>query len=177
MTYIPHRHGQRSVYRFVGIIVKVLDQHRRQGIASVSFNPLDMNISVETAIARLRDAVYSLSSGLTTHPSVDVTQLKEVWPHYKVTSDGVNVQVVSREAKQDEPVPIHTGTGTELAVLRSEDPRFVETLSAFAVLLGQRFLQGEVQISGFLSDTLQHRLQSENDVVFIQDGPNSYHMV
>ena len=137
-----------------------------------------MNISLETAIARLRDAVHSLSSGLTTHPSVDATTLKEVWPLYRVDSDGVNVLVVSRETKQNKPeLLIHSGSRTELAVLGSEDVRFVEVLTAFAVLLGQRFLQGEVTINGFLSDKLQHRLQSENDVVFIQDGPNKHHMV
>lgn len=177
MTYLAHRHSTKSVFRFVPVIKQLLDHHKSRGIAQVSFNPADMGISLETGIARLRDAVYSLSSGLTTHPSVDATTLKEVWPLYKVSSDGINVLVVSRTTEQDEPVPIHTGSSGSLATLQVNDPQFVEIVTSFAVLLGRRFLQGQVTIEGQLSDNIKHQLESNHDVIITQEANNRYTMI
>lgn len=177
MTYTPHRYSPRSVYRFVPIIKRVLDQHRSRGTATVMFNPLELNLSIETAVARLRDAAKALSSGITTHPSVDVTSLKEVWPLYRVDSDGVNVLVAPRSTEQDEVVPIHTASGDALATLNVEDGQFVELVRAFAILLGRRLLQGQVVINGDLSENLQRQLGCDYDVVIIQDAPKQFHML
>jgi hypothetical protein len=174
MTYIPHRHSIKSVIRFIPAIRTLLDQHQRNGVASVSFNPLELNLSVETSIARLRDAVQSLTSGLTSHPSIDSEALKLIWPLYKVSSDGTNVQILPRETKLVEPI---TQVQTRLAELVSDEAGFVEELTAFAVLLGRRRLQGQVDIIGDLSESLQHRIMSENDVVFISDGQQKHHMI
>ncbi len=178
MTYLPHRHSWKSVSRFVPVIEALLDAHKKLGTANVTFDPLvGMNISVETAMGRLRDAVASLSQGLTSAPSIDAEELAAVWAFYKVTSDGTNVQIVSRLTEQEEPVMIQTGSRESLATLKVEDERFVETLTAFALLLGQRYLQGEVTILGDLPPELQSRLLSENDIAIVQDGPQQYHML
>lgn len=177
MTYLPHRHSWKSVARFLAPIRSLINQHRKHNTASVAFNPLSLNISVETAVARLRDAIHSLSQGLTSAPAIDAEELAAVWAFYKVTSDGVNVLIVPRITEQEEPVLIHTDSRESLATLKVEDERFVENLTAFALLLGQRILQGEVTIIGNLDETLQLRLGSENDIVIVQDGPKQYHML
>ncbi len=177
MTYLPHRHTWKSVSRFVPVIESLLNQHKHKGIASVTFDPATMGLSVETGIARLRDAVQSLSQGLTSTPTIKADDLTAIWPYYRVRSDGTLVNVISRSTEQEEPVMIQSGSRESLATLKVEDPRFVETLSAFALLLGQRFLQGEVTILGDLDETLRLRLLSENDIAIVQDGPRQYHML
>jgi hypothetical protein len=177
MTFIPHRHSERSVFRFVPIITKLLNHHASRGSGTVSFNPLELNISVETAVARLRDAVFSLSTGLTAHPSVDAVTLKEVWKQYKVTSDGTNVQVIPRATEQGELLTITGDSKDVLASLNVEDVGFAENLSAFATLLGRRLLQGQVIINGDLSDNLKRTLECDNDVVITQNAPKQYYMI
>jgi hypothetical protein len=163
--------------RFIPVIRTVLSQHQRNGIANVKFNPLEMNLSIETAIARLRDAFHSLAAGLTTHPDIDQETIKQVWPEYKVISDGTNVLVIGRGTDQPTEIELIVQAKTALAVLRTDEAGFVEDLTAFARLLGQRYLQGQVDIIGDLSESLQHRIMSENDVVFISDGQKKHHMI
>jgi hypothetical protein len=176
MTYLAHRLSWRSVQRFVPVIEHVLTAHQN-GIAHVAFDPKRMGISIDTAIARLRDAVQSLSQGLTSTPTINADVLTAIWPHYKVTSDGTNVLITSRTTEQEEPVLIHSGSRESIATLTVGSPRFVENLSAFALLLGQRLLQGEVTILGDLSAFERNRLLSENDIAIVQDGPQQYHML
>lgn len=163
--------------RFIPVIRTVLNQHQRNGIANVKFNPLEMNLSVETGMARLRDAFHSLAAGLTTHPDVDQETVKQVWPEYKVISDGTNILVISRGTDQPTEIELIVQAKTCLATLHTDEAGFVESLTAFAVLLGQRYLQGQVDIIGDLSGSLQHRLMSEHDVVFIPDGQQKHHMI
>lgn len=177
MTYLPHRHTWKSVSRFVPVLESLIHQHQVSHTGHVSFDPQHFNISIETAIARLRDAVQSLSQGLTSTPSIDADVLTAIWPHYKVTSEGTRVLIVSRSTEQEEPVLIHSGSRESLATLTVESPRFVENLTAFALLLGQRILQGEVTILGDLPDSVRLRLLSENDIAIVQDGPRQFHML
>jgi hypothetical protein len=177
MNYVPHRYSPKSVYRFVPVIDKVLSMHRNRGIASVSFDPTNLSISMETGIARLRDAVHALSTGMCPHPLINAEELRHVWPLYKVTSDGKVVQVVARSVEQIEPVAMEPFAGVSIAVLRTDDLRFTETITAFAVLLGQHLLVGQVDIVGDLSDSLRYRLESENDIVITADGHQLYHMI
>jgi len=167
----------KSVVRFIPVIRTVLDQHRRNGVASVKFNPLELNLNLQTAMARLRDSVHSLCEGLTEHGSIDKETLKQVWPLYKVTSDGANVMVVSRDVPVGESNITIIGSNESLATLKTDEAGFVEAITAFAVLMGQRYLRGQVDIIGDLSDSLRHRIESENDVVFIPDGQNKHHMI
>jgi hypothetical protein len=176
MTYIPYIHSAKSVSRFIPIFRTLLDQHRKNGVAVVKFDPLEMNLALETAIARLRDAANSLLSDTVSFESVDSELLKQVWPLYRVTSDGISVIIESRRTKEVTPIA-DSAIGTSLAVLRTAEAGFVEDLTAFARLLGQRHLRGQVDIIGDLSDSLQHRITSENDVVFIPDGQQKYHMI
>jgi|SRR5215472_356745 len=178
MTYIPHRYSDKSVIRFVPILKSLVDQHAKNGVASVKFNPLELNISMETAISRLRDAAHSLIEGISIHPSIDPGILKTIWPLYKVTSDGIHVMVVSRQTEQSfDPTPILQGSTTSLATLKCDEAGFVEELTAFAVLLSRRHLRGQVDIIGDLSESLRHRIESEHDVVFIPDGQQKHHMI
>lgn len=176
MTYLPHRHSWKSVSRFIPVFVQLIDQHKRKGTATIMFNPSEMHLSVESAMSRLRDAAQSLLQGLTSHASIDAKELSVVWPLYKVISDGTNVQVVSRQTEQGEPLRLG-GSENVLSVLRVEEAGFIELVSAFALLLGRRFLQGQVTIVGDLSDQIRHRLESENDIAIVQDGPQQYHML
>jgi len=177
MTYQPHRYRRSSVDRFVPVIEQLL----RSGGTPVSFDPADLHLGVETALARFRDAVHAFSTGLVTHPNINADLLRETWQRFKATSDGHRVLLLSRQAEQGPPeltaFPVSGGRAQPLAMLRSTQPRFVETLTALAVLLGQRILQGEVHISGELTDTLQHRLETENDIVFRRETPNTWIML
>lgn len=176
--YLPHRFRAQSVYRFVPILDQLLKQHSNKGTASIGFSPFDLHISADTAIARLRDAVIALSTGKTTHPSINAHELAEVWPLYRVTSDGDRVLVVPRLTKEGRPSVMDVGPRTAaLAVLHVNQERFVETVTAFAVLLGQRLLQGEVTINGNLPNSLRSQLETSNDIAIIQDAPEQYHMI
>jgi len=106
---------------------------------------------MDTAIARCRDAVKRIATGKTDHPSIDVAVLSVIWPSYKVTSDGEMVVICSRMVEQGLPTTVLSGSQAELAVLQTTQFRFVDSLTAFAVLLGQRLLQGEVTIVGELT--------------------------
>src|SRR6267142_1419810 len=172
MNYLPHRYRRSSVDRFVPVIEQLL----RRGGTPVSFDPSDLGINVETALARFRDAVHALSTGLVTHPNINAILLQETWLRFKATSDGTRVLLLSRKAEQGPPqltaVPVSEGR-VPLATLRSTQPRFVDSLTALAVLLGQRILVGEVVIHGEITDTLKQRLESENDVAFRQEAQNT----
>jgi hypothetical protein len=175
MNYIPYHFSAKSVSRFVPTIRALLEQHRRNGVANIKFNPLvDLNLGLETAIARLRNAVHSISTGITEFDSVDAATLKQVWPLYKITADDSNVMIVPRETLEATP---QTSNVSCLATLRTGELGFDQDLTAFARLLSRRHLLGQVDIIGDLSESLQHRIVSENDVIFIPDGQQKYHMI
>jgi hypothetical protein len=179
---IPHRYTARSVIRFVPVIRALLIQHRKNGVAVVKFNPVELDLNVNTAMARLRDAVHSLCSKFYTHPSIDSDELKRVWHLYKVVSnDDINVEIVSRGVELTPPnILIETPSGgvyTDSIVLRTDEAGFIEALTALALLFGRRLIKGQVDIIGDLSESLQHRITSENDVVFISDGQQKHHMI
>jgi hypothetical protein len=177
MTHIPNQYTPKQVARFLPIIRTVLDQHRRSGVASVKFDPLELGINVNTGQARLRDAARSLLLGFVKHPTIDQETLKAVWPLYQVTSDGVNVVVTSRNPEHQVEPQTTTDEVFNHVVLRTDEAGFVEELTALALLFGRRRIKGQVDIVGDLSETLQHRITSENDVIFIADGHQKYHMI
>lgn len=176
MPYQPSQYREKSVNRFVPVLKLLLADTGKSG---VSFDPFAMLLSPNTAIARLRDAVHAISSGKVIHPSINADLLREVWSQYKITSDGSIISISPRQT-EERPQAVPTGgsrAATELAVLKVSQPRFVETLTAFACLLGQRILTGEVTIYGDLSSTLIDRLENDNDVVIKRTGEQQYIML
>ncbi len=169
-AYLAPRFGQRSVNRFVPILSRLC---QAQEPTAVSFTPSELGISVETAMARLRDAAHSLSTGLTTHPSINAETLSAVWPLYKVTSDGLDVVVSPRKTEKGTPITPLSVRAADSYALRADAPGFVEALTAFAVLLGQRVLQGQVVISGVIDEDFKDRLSLRYDIAFRRETDNT----
>src|SRR5882724_13313002 len=95
MSPTPYRYAEKSVSRYHGILRTI------QGTAEprrMEFTPQETNS--ETAVCRLRDAAHSLITGLTTHPSIDPTLLKERFRHYRVSHDGTKVFVIPKTEKK-----------------------------------------------------------------------------
>src|SRR5215831_9048423 len=144
IPYRPPYYDWKSVRRFIPVIRLLVETHQRVGVANVQFNPLTLNLSVETAIARLRDAVKSLCLELTIDDSIDIEVLRQIWPLFKVTSDGTRVTIVPRKLKETEPEPAR-GQNV-LATIRTDDVEFLEDLKALARCLSKRFSLGQVDI-------------------------------
>jgi hypothetical protein len=174
MTYLPHRHTDKSVRRFVPVLETLLSNHKTLGEYPVQFDPNTLGISVETGLARLRDAVHSIVNGLTTYPNISPSELGSVWPRYHVISDGTNIIVAPKQANAN-ATQLHVST--KLATLTVRHPYFSDLLTAFAVLLGHRIFQGEVQINGELDPTLQQQLEATYDIVISATGPNQHTML
>jgi hypothetical protein len=134
---------------------------------------------MNTAMARLRDAVHAITTGIIIDPRVPAEVLHAMWPKFQLTShNGTKVLLVPRDTKQGTPLNVESGgSRTYLAMLRVDQPRFEEILGAFATLLGQRLVEGTVLIEGELSDTLQEVLLDRNDIMFRQDTPTTIIML
>lgn len=174
MNYLPHRHTDKSVRRFVPVLETLLSNHKTLGEYPVQFDPTTLGISVETGLARLRDAVHSIINGLTSYPTISPTELVAVWPRYHVISDGTNIVI---QPKHGTANSTQLNVATKLATLSVSHPYFSDILTAFAVLLGHRILQGEVQINGELDPVLQQQLEAKYDIVISATGPNQHTML
>ena len=171
MNFIPHRYSERSVRRFVPILRALSegDTPRR-----LQFLPTDMGLNVTTAIARLRDAVHSLTTQLVVVPHLNPQNLAVRWKNYRIESDGVNVQLLPRQTEQELPeIGFTSDSQTTLGVLRTDEPQFDSLLAAFAVLLSSRKLFGSVRITGQLSDNTKDELMNRYDVAFVDSGTDT----
>lgn len=158
------RFKPHNVLRFVEI-VKILQNSPKE----IHFNPTPLRLSVDTACARLRDAILALSTGLVQHPDINSDLLAKVWPRYKVIADGEFVSVVPRQTEKETSVSVHPSDVESPALswtLSAEHRRFCDSLRAFAVLLGERLLTGQLTIKGQLDPKLQKQIEQDNDVVF-----------
>lgn len=174
MNYLPHRHTDKSVRRFVPVLETLISNHKTLGEYPVSFDPNTLGISVETGLARLRDAVHSIVNGLTNYPTIKASDLVVIWPRYHVISDGTNIVIQPKQTTANQ-AQLHVGT--KLATLSTTHQVFPDLLTAFAVLLGHHILQGEVQINGELDPVLQQNLEATYDIVISPTGPNQHTML
>lgn len=174
MSYLPHRHTDKSVRRFVPILETLIANHKTFGEYPVQFDPTQLGISVETGLARLRDAVHSITTGLTNYPNISSADLSAIWPRYHATSDGTNI-VIQPKHPTVHATRVHVST--KLATILVDQPNYESYLTAFAILLGNRILQGEVTIIGHLSDTLKQTLEGAYDIVITPTGPNQHTML
>jgi hypothetical protein len=172
MTFLPHRYTAKSVDRFIPVLEAVVRQ-AGSPLQTVQFFPSDLYLSMNTAMARLRDAVHAITTGIIIDPRVPADVLRAMWPMFRLTSfNGTKVLLVPRHTEQGTPLNVESGEHrTYLAVLRVDQPRFEEILSAFATLLGQRLLEGTVCIEGTLSETLHDVLLDRHDIMFRVESP------
>jgi hypothetical protein len=172
MTYLPHRYTTKSVDRFIPVLEAVCRQSYLGKVEQVEFFASDLFLSMNTAMARLRDAVHAITTGIIVDPRVPADVLRAMWPKYRLTShNGTKVLLVPRNTEQT-PTTLNVESGEQrryLAVLDTDRPRFEETLTAFACLLGQRILEGSVLIEGPLSETLVAVLLDRHDIMFRQE--------
>ncbi len=168
MSPTPYRYAEKSVMRYIDVLVRIQLNAIPLGI---SFDPKSVGVNSETAACRLRDAVHSLCTGLTTHPSIDPTLLKERFRHYRVSHDGTKVFVIPKTEKKQSTtaqVEVSQVDGDLLARVQSTD---TAALSAFALLLGRHLLQGRVEIVGEIDPIILANLY-ENDIVIQIENPN-----
>jgi hypothetical protein len=175
MTYQPHRYTSKSVDRFIPVLERLCRQDPDHP-ETISFFASDLFLSLNTTLARLRDAVAAITTGIIVDPRVPADVLRATWKKFHLTShNGNKVLLVPRDTKQTtDSLNVETGSHRRyLAVLRTNQPRFEEVLTAFACLLGQRLLEGTVMVEGPLSDTLQAVLLDRNDIMFRQETPDT----
>src|SRR5882724_3480066 len=174
MSPLPYRYAEKSVYRYIQVLVAVQTEVIPKRL---EFHPDLLGVNSETAVCRLRDAAHSLITGLTTHPSIDPTLLKERFRHYRVSHDGTKVFVIPKtEKKQSTNAQVEvsqTVSGTDvLARVKSTE---VSALRALALLLGRHFLQGQVEIVGLLDDKFRREI-SIHDIEITSLNPNLHIM-
>jgi hypothetical protein len=175
MNYIPPRYSRRSVYRFVPILQKVCDS---ADPVVIKFYPHELGLTQSTAIARLRDAKAALSTGMVTHPFINVDRLKALWPKYKISTDADAVLLTPRTTEQTPTaLPFVEIGGSVIGTLHTDEPEFDAYLRAFAVLLGGRHLSGSLTILGKMSSKLIDDIHSQYDVAIQQQTQNHYIML
>lgn len=174
MSPTPYRYSEKSVLRYI-MVIKDIAYHAVP--TRLEFNPTPLGVGSETAACRLRDAVHSLCTGLTSHPSIDPTLLAERYRHYRVSHDGTKVFVVPKtEKKQSTSAQVEVSqptTNDMLARVKSTD---TAVLSAFALLLGRHFLEGRVEIVGEITDLSFLAQLQQNDIVIDTISPNLHIM-
>jgi hypothetical protein len=176
MSYQPHRYTAKSVDRFIPVLEQLCRQAQTGKMETISFFASDLFLSLNTAMARLRDAVAAITTGIIVDPRVPADLLQVMWKQYQMTShNGNKVLLVPRNTEQTRPT-LNVESGAQrkyLAVLNTSQPRFEEILTSFACLLGQRLLEGTVLIEGQLSETLQPVLMDRNDIMFRPETPTT----
>jgi hypothetical protein len=141
-----------------------------------SFDPQPIGVNSETAACRLRDAVRSLLTGMTTDPNIDPTLLAERYRHYMVTHDGTHVFVVPRAEKKTDSTSLSVDHAHDSDVLAVIQPTDVDVIRAFALLLGRRILQGKVLILGTLTTETTDSLMHQHDIALISNSDNTMSM-
>lgn len=161
---MSYRFSTRSVARFRDVLIHLVNERPEQ----IIIEPKDVNLSATTCVARLRDAVLKIKGEQT----MLAGQLKEVWPLYYATDDGMLVYIIKKGSKV--PHAEHA-TPREHVVLpdtRIEEPH-PRVQAALALLISERIVIYPVQLKLY---DIQHLklLEETMDITITKTGENEY---
>jgi hypothetical protein len=123
-------------------------------------NPASVRLNPKTYMARLRDAVKAIRTGLYHPPvSVDLDRLFSEWSRFRMEEKGEQVVFYLR-----------TGSETPELTLGNQVPSItipfdMELIDAAAKLLGARCLRGPIKVDGVLGPRSRDMLTGSYDIV------------